>query len=81
MKSGILGAWIAVAVGVLALATGLLSVRAGRTQRWWKHQWEFIGHYYDVERKRHPIQFWILVTPQLLIGVALLWYGVKKLIA
>lgn len=72
--------WIAIAFGMLAILDVLLAIRSGRLRASFRNRWWRVENI-QIERDKNPIQFWIRVSMQSLIGAALVTVGIGCLIA
>jgi hypothetical protein len=74
-----IGGWGLLAVGLFAILGTLFDVRAGRVWGSYRTTWG-LTQTLDVEREFAPIQFWVRVLLQLLVGLALVFFGVRLLL-
>jgi hypothetical protein len=82
-KRGVLndveGAWVAIGIGVVAILVGVFDFFRGRTSASYRDRCGWV-HYATIDGEQNPIQFLIRVMMSVLIGTALITYGVWKLI-
>jgi hypothetical protein len=72
--------WVLIAVGLMFVCAGLYSLWSGRTVGSYRNRWGGTRDY-EVDSVNAPIQFLIHVGLALLVGGALIFFGVKKLLA
>jgi hypothetical protein len=71
--------WGLLAAGAVFLLGALLSMLSGSVWQSVRHRWGFLQHY-QIRRDDNPIQFWFMILIQVLIGAALLGFGLERLI-
>jgi hypothetical protein len=77
--SDVQGAWLVIGIGVFAILCALFDLHRGRTSASLKHRWGF-RYSVDIDGEQNPIQFLARVMIAVLVGVALITYGVRKLL-
>ncbi len=79
MENDVAPDWVFVAVGLLFVFDGVFALVSGRTRASYQDRCG-LTHYVDVSGEQNPIQFLARVMLSLLIGTALISYGVYRML-